>query len=46
VHKTVVSPVRQVSGLFQGVMAGMEFFFSARNRQRSRAPVAQDEMFI
>lgn len=46
VHKTVVSPVRQVSGLFQGVMAGMEFFFSARNRQRGRAPVAQDEMFI
>lgn len=46
VHKTVVSPVRQVSGLFQGVMAGMEFFFSAKNRQRGRAPVAQDEMFI
>jgi len=46
VHKTVVSPVRQVSGLFQGVMAGMEFFFSGRNRQRGRAAVAQDEMFI
>jgi len=46
VHKTVVSPVRQVSGLFQGVMAGMEFFFSGRNRQRGRSPVAQDEMFI
>lgn len=46
VHKTVVSPVRQVSGLFQGVMAGVEFFFSGRNRQRGRAPVAQDEMFI
>jgi methyl-accepting chemotaxis protein len=46
VHKTVVSPVRQVSGLVQGVMAGMEFFFSGRNRQRGRAPVAQDEMFI
>ena len=46
VHKTVVSPVRQVSGLFQGVMAGMEFFFSGRNRQRGRSPDAQDEMFI
>jgi chromatin segregation and condensation protein Rec8/ScpA/Scc1 (kleisin family) len=46
VHKTVVSPVRQVSGLFQGVVAGMEFFFAGKNRQRGRAPVAQDEMFI
>ena len=46
VHKTVVSPVRQASGLFQGVIAGVEFFFSGKNRQRGRAPVAQDEMFI
>jgi hypothetical protein len=43
-HKTVVSPVRQVSGVFQGVVAGMEFFFSGKRRQRSS--VAQDEMFI
>ncbi|HXZ32251.1 MAG TPA: hypothetical protein VEH30_08215 [Terriglobales bacterium] len=45
-HKTVVSPVRQVSGVLQGVMAGMEFFFSGRRRERSASPVAQDEMFI
>ncbi|MBV8053491.1 MAG: hypothetical protein JOZ80_20050 [Acidobacteriaceae bacterium] len=46
VHKTVVSPVRQVSGVFQGVVAGMEFFFTGKRRQRSTAPAAQDEMFI
>ena len=45
-HKTVVSPVRQVSGLFQGVMAGVEFFLSGRRRPRNGSPVAQDEMFI
>ena len=46
VQKTVVSPVRQVSGVFQGVVAGMEFFFTGKRRPRSTAPVAQDEMFI
>lgn len=44
-HKTVVSPVRQVSGVFQGVVAGMEFFFGGKRRERNAA-VAQDEMFI
>jgi hypothetical protein len=43
-HKTVVSPVRQVSGVFQGMVAGMEFFFSGKRRQKT--PAAQDEMFI
>lgn len=46
VHKTVVSPVRQVSGVVQGVMAGLEFFFGGNRRQRESSPVAQDEMFI
>ncbi len=46
VHKTVVSPVRQVSGLFQGVVTGFEFFFSGKRRTRNGSPVAQDEMFI
>jgi len=46
VHNTVVSPVRQVSGLVQGLTAGLEFLFSGRRRQRNGAPVAQDEMFI
>lgn len=50
VHKTVVSPVRQVSGLVQGITAGLEFFFSRSSRRnggaRERRPVPQDEMFI
>ncbi len=45
VHKTVVSPVRQISGLVQGVTTGLEFLIGGkRNRDGSR--VAQDEMFI
>lgn len=51
VHKTVVSPVRQVSGLLQGITAGIEFLFAGRGRRNggsreSRRPVPQDEMFI
>jgi hypothetical protein len=46
VHNTVVSPIRQASGLVQGLTAGLEFFFSGKRRQRNGRPVAQDEMFI
>src|SRR5579862_3769865 len=51
VHKTVVSPVRQVSGIIQGVTAGIEFLFAHRGRRNGgsregRRPVPQDEMFI
>jgi hypothetical protein len=51
VHRTVVSPVRQVSGLIQGVTAGIEFLLGNRGRRNggrreSRRPVPQDEMFI
>ncbi len=50
VHKTVVSPVRQVSGVIQGVTAGVEFLLGrGRKNGRSRdarRPVPQDEMFI
>ena len=51
VHKTVVSPVRQVSGLIQGVTAGIEFLVGGRGRRNggsreTRRPVPQDEMFI
>lgn len=50
VHKTVVSPVRQLSGLMQGLSVGLEFLFAKRSRQngdrRERRPVPQDEMFI
>ncbi len=50
VSKTVVSPVRQVSGIIQGVTAGLEFLLGNRARRngdsRSRRAVPQDEMFI
>ncbi len=51
VHKTVVSPVRHISGLMQGVTVGLEFLFGSRGRRNgasreSRGPVPQDEMFI
>jgi methyl-accepting chemotaxis protein len=50
VQKTVVSPVRQISGLMQGITVGLEYFF-ARGRKNGgsrgeRRPVPQDEMFI
>src|SRR5580700_6135096 len=45
VHKTVVSPVRQLSGLVQGITSGLDFLFGGR-RKRNGVPVPQDEMFI
>ncbi len=46
VHSTVISPIRQVSGLIQGVTAGLEFLIGSRRRRRNGATVPQDEMFI
>jgi len=51
VQETVVSPVRQVAGLIQGVTAGIEFLLGNRGRRNggsreARRPVPQDEMFI
>ena len=51
VQKTVVSPVRQISGLMQGITVGLEFLFAGRNGRNGRSreerrPVPQDEMFI
>ncbi len=51
VHQTVVSPVRQVAGLIQGLTAGVEFLLGNRARRNGarrepRRPVPQDEMFI
>jgi hypothetical protein len=43
VQRTVLSPVRRLSGLMHGVGVGFEAFFS---RRRGRNSVAQDEMFI
>src|SRR5215467_11542195 len=45
VQRTVVSPVRHISGLMHGVTAGLEAFF-ARKRNRESVSVQQDEMFI
>jgi methyl-accepting chemotaxis protein len=45
VQKTVVSPVKQLSGLMRGVSAGFEALFS-RRRQRPSVSAPQDEMFI
>src|SRR5215813_5361412 len=45
VQRTVVSPVRHISGLMSGVTAGLEAFFS-RKRDGEQSNVQQDEMFI
>ncbi|MBZ5722253.1 MAG: hypothetical protein LAO03_17925 [Acidobacteriia bacterium] len=46
VHKTVISPVRQFSGLVNGVTAGLEFLLGGKKRRRDGVSVPQDEMFI
>ncbi len=46
VHRTVLSPVRQFSGLMQGLSAGFETFLGQRRRSRSDLGVPQDELFI
>ncbi|HZE26029.1 MAG TPA: hypothetical protein VE083_01525 [Terriglobales bacterium] len=47
VHRTVVSPIRQLQGLMQGLSAGLEFFLGRKRRQgRDGIGVPQDELFI
>jgi methyl-accepting chemotaxis protein len=49
VQHTVVSPVRQLTGIMQGVSVGLGALFRARNRRRYRGNgmgEPQDEMFI
>jgi chromatin segregation and condensation protein Rec8/ScpA/Scc1 (kleisin family) len=51
VHNTVISPVRQISGLMQGITVGLEFLLGNRRRRNGsgreeRRAVPQDEMFI
>lgn len=50
VQKTVMSPVKQVSGVIHGLTAGLEFLMGNRGRKngrsRDRRAVPQDEMFI
>ena len=44
VQRTVMSPVRQVSGIVQAISVGVETFFSNQRRHRNGGP--SDEMFI
>jgi hypothetical protein len=44
VQRTVVSPVRHISGLMHGLSAGFEAFFGRRRGRNSVS--SQDEMFI
>jgi hypothetical protein len=51
VHNTVIAPVRQLSGLMQGITVALDFLFGGRGRRNGgsreeRRPVPQDEMFI
>ena len=49
VHQTVVSPVRQISGILQGVSVGVEAFLrgrSGRRRTGDGVGVPDDDMFI
>lgn len=46
-HRTVVSPIRHVSGLMQGLTAGFGMLFGTKRSRRNGGSVpAQDEMFI
>ena len=44
VQHTVLSPVRQVSGLLSGITAGMNAYFGGQKRPRNGGP--NEEMFI
>jgi hypothetical protein len=46
VRRTVVSPVKHISGVVRGVSTGFEVFFGAKRRRRNGNGVTQDEMFI
>jgi hypothetical protein len=47
VHKTVISPLRQVNGLMSAISTGFEVFLGQKRRQpKNGAGVPQDEMFI
>ncbi len=47
VHKTVISPLRQVNGVMAAISTGVEVFLGRRRRSpRNGMGVPQDEMFI
>jgi hypothetical protein len=46
-HKTVVSPLRQVNGLMAALSTGVEVFLGQKRRHpKNGSGVPQDEMFI
>jgi len=47
VHKTVISPLRQVNGLMSAISTGVEVFLGQKRRHpKNGAGVPRDEMFI
>ena len=46
VHSTVMSPMRQLSGIMHGVSTGLSFLLGRSRNGRDRVGVPQDEMFI
>jgi hypothetical protein len=47
VHKTVISPLRQVNGLMAAISTGVDVFLGHKRRQpKNGMGVPQDEMFI
>jgi len=47
VHKTVISPLRQVSGLIDAISTGVDVFFGQKRRHpKNGGGGPQDEMFI
>jgi hypothetical protein len=46
VHSSVVSPIRHIAGMIQGLTVALEYLAGARRRRRNGAAVPQDEMFI
>lgn len=47
VHKTVISPLRQVNGLLAAISTGVDVFLGQKRRhRRNGGGVPQDEMFI
>jgi methyl-accepting chemotaxis protein len=45
-HRTVVSPVKYITGLMQGLSVGLGSLFGTKRERRNGANVPQDEMFI
>lgn len=46
VHTTVISPIRQISGIVQGLTAGLTALFGRPAKHNGAAGQQQDEMFI